>query len=135
MRSKHTLYLLYLTADRMQKIADEAGVSVDVIHLNGYPKDVSFQCSDRTDRSNEGNEKAAIALMDAMPELALRRTSGLIYLESVTNLGVSFQLYCGSGVCERVQVGERLVPAVAAQPERMEPVFEIVCTDPLVAVQ
>ena len=80
-------------------------------------------------QSNEANEEAAVLILDADPTLRLERSSGLIYLHGERD-GLTYELYFGSGVCERVQVGVRkvMVPDPAAPlVEVEEPIFETVC--------
>lgn len=129
------LYAKYLLADRLAKIAESVGVRIHHIKFdNGsksFERDVAIQCGLKDDFSPEGNEKAAELILEAMPGTHPRRDGGLVYVEGVTYLGLMFHFYVGQGVCERVQVGTRIVPAVPAQPEHEVPVFEVICSDPL----
>jgi len=131
------LYAKYLLVDRLNKVAEAAGVKIysTKIH-NGdrYAKDIAIQASAYDRREGEGDnsaERAAIRLLDAMPELALERSDGLIRLTGTASNGLTFSFYTGTGSCERVQVGTRTVPAEPAKPEREEPIFEVRCIDPL----
>lgn len=129
------LYAKYLLADRLNKIAESAGLRIYETTIGHGDSEhsyaVSVQLSLASDRSPEGNERAAVFLLLAMPELTLKRRDGLIYLHGTTDGGLTFRFYTGTGVCERIQVGTRIVPAQPAQPEREEPIFEVVCADAL----
>lgn len=133
------LYAKYILADRLNKIAETAGVAVHHVKVSNrdrFAGDVHLQVGMPLKFGAESNEDAAVRLLDAMPELSLRRRDGLIYLDGTTNTGLTFQFYAGQGVCERVQVGTRTIPAepervIPAQPEREEPIYEILCADPL----
>jgi hypothetical protein len=126
------LYAKYLLADHLNKLVDAASLRVDLCQLGNSDKyggwDVHIQVSNPKDREPKGSEDAAARLLDAMPSLALKRSSGLIYLTGTTYLGLKYRLYTGAGVCEMVQVGTRTVPAT---PEREEPIYERRCPDPL----
>jgi hypothetical protein len=127
------LYAKYLLADQLNKLVDAAGLVVDLCQLGnsdkyGFGWDVHIQVSNPKVGEPQGNEDAAARLLDAMPSLALKRSSGLIYLTGSTYLGLKYRLYTGAGVCELAQVGTRIVPAI---PEREEPIFERRCPDPL----
>lgn len=121
-------------AERLNKLADKAGVKVDSIKLDNrytlggaFWPDVHLKISDKESRSNEANERAAALILDNTAAVTIVRSEGLIYLRGESD-GLTYQFYAGSGVCERVQVGERVIPA---QPERVEPIFEVRCPDPL----
>ena len=127
------LYAKYLLADRLNKIAEKAGVHVDYATVrNGesgiYQFDIQLQCSMAGKYGAEANELAAVMLLDALPALNLVRSSGLIYLNGVAENGLTFSFYTGTGVCERVQVGTRHVEAMEAYDE---PVYKTICADPL----
>jgi hypothetical protein len=127
------LYAKYLLADRLNKLVDAAGLVVDMCQLGnsdkyGWTYDVHIQVGNPQHRESQGAEDAAARLLDAMPSLTLKRSSGLIYLTGTTYQGLTYRLYTGAGVCEMVQVGTRTVPAV---PEREEPIYERRCPDPL----
>ncbi|WP_120338097.1 hypothetical protein [Cryobacterium soli] len=134
------LYAKYLQADRMNKIAEAAGVRVDYARLdNGdsINSDVTLQCSILNvgfSAEGEANEEAAERLMLASPSLIMERKNGLIYLTGITSQGITYKFYTGGGVCERVQVGTRILPAEPAKPAREEPIFEVRCIDPLNAL-
>lgn len=138
------LYAKYLLADRLNKLCDRAGVEVDVLSIDdtaGY--NVHMQASlpwDGTDH-RERCELAAVKLLETCDavglEVNLKRSDGLIYILG-TERGLSFRLYTGTGVCERVQVGTRTVKRhdpdlLAAVPlvDVEEPIFETRCVDPL----
>lgn len=131
------LYAKYLLADRLNKLAGKAGVDVDFLELdNGgrYGYDVKLQVGAYDRREGESDnvaERGAIRLLDAMPELALERSSGLILLTGTAKTGLTYRFYTGSSPCEMVQVGTRIVPAQLATPERTEPIFEKRCIDDL----
>jgi hypothetical protein len=131
------LYAKYLLADRLNKIAKDAGVSVDSMRLDDgskYDPDVHLQCSAHDRRDGEGGndaERAAIRLLDTLPSLNLERSDGLIYLRGTTTTGLTYRFYTGAGSCELVQVGTRIVRAEEAKPEREEPVYEVRCIDDL----
>jgi len=131
---KHTLTELYPLATLLENAAGRAGVQVDIVSFGSYPKDVNLQVSLAADRSNEGNERAAVQLLDEMPTLQLIRTDGLIFLEGETNTGLTYRFYPGSGVCKKVQTGTRTVRqpdpeyiANAPLVDVEEPVFEVIC--------
>ena len=128
------LYAKYLLADRLNNVAEKAGVTVHYIRVDDAPStEVFLQVGHPKGWGNESNERAAIALLDTLPELQLERSDGLIYLSGMS-LGVTFKFYAGEGSCELVQVGTRTLPAEPAKPEREEPVFEKRCIDELAAV-
>ncbi|MCU1408504.1 MAG: hypothetical protein JWM23_584 [Microbacteriaceae bacterium] len=131
------LYAKYLLADRLNKIAEAAGVKIykTAIH-NGdkFNRDIQIQAHayDRHDGEGENAaERAAIRLLSVMPELSIERRDGLIDLVGTDRNGLTFSFYTGTGSCEKVQVGTRIVPAEPAKPEREEPIFEVRCIDPL----
>lgn len=140
------LYAKYLLADRLQKVAQDAGVRVDIVALHnrtasGIYKDVHLQCSLADRYGPQASEDAAVRLLDAAPDsllLSLDRSDGLIYLRGTTDAGLTFQFYTGTGVCEMVQTGTRTVrkpdpKALASVPlvDVEEPVFERRCPDPV----
>ena len=128
------LYAKYLLADRLNKVAEKAGVTVHYIRVYDAPStEVFLQVGHPEGWGNESNERAAIALLDAMSELQLERNDGLIYLTGVSN-GLKFKFYTGEGSCQLVQVGTRTLPAEPAKPEREEPIYEKRCIDELAAV-
>lgn len=124
------LYKRYLLVDRLNKIADKAGVSVHKAEIAAISTDVHFQVGMPGLHTPASNEEAAVRLLDAMPDLKIVRSDGLITLTGTTGT-LMFQFYCGRGVCDRVLVGTRTVPAT---PEHEEPVYEIRCSDPLAAM-
>lgn len=142
------LYAKYLLVDRLSKIAEAAGLTVDYIKIgdkNSYAADVHLQVSFpyryvSGEKYGQRAEDATVALLDAMPELRLERNDGLIHLKGETRQGFEFEFYTGNGTCELVQVGtrtvpaQRRIPAVKAQPAYEEPVFERRCPDPLNAL-
>jgi hypothetical protein len=133
------LYAKYLLADRLNKIAKDAGITVNAVEFHNGDQwgdaDLEINAYGVIKRfDGEGSNHAeivAIRLMDAMPELALERKSGLIFLNGKTKTGLTFRFYTGSGSCELVQVGTRTLPAEDAKPEREEPIFEKRCVDDL----
>jgi hypothetical protein len=129
------MYAKYLLADRLNGVAGGLGLAVEHIEVgNGYGSytfDVDIQCGIRRDYTPEASERAAVMLMEAMPELQLRRSSGLIYLSGTTSLGFTYRFYTGTGMCERVQVGTRTVKAQPAIEAYEEPIWEVMCPDPL----
>ena len=132
------LYAKYLLADRLNKVAEAAGVEVytTTFHNGGkYDEDVQVQIMSsgkrRDGESENVAERNAIRLLDAKPDLSLVRSSGLIHLTGMEPNGLSYSFYTGTGSCERVQVGTRTLPAEAAKPEREEPIYEVRCIDDL----
>ena len=129
------LHAKYLLADRLNKIARDAGVEVFTIDISDRDDySVHIQVSADYRRKGESKndaERAAIRLLDTAPELALVRKSGLIYLTGKTETGLAYRFYTGAGACELVQVGTRIIPAEDAKPEREEPIFEKRCIDDL----
>jgi len=131
------LYAKYLLADRLNKVADAAGVKIyhtKIYNGDKYNRDIEIQAGAYDRREGEGEnsaERAAIRLLDAMPELELVRNEGLIHLTGAARNGLRFSFYTGTGSCERVQVGTRTIPAEPAKPEREEPIYEVRCVDPL----
>ncbi|WP_104128035.1 hypothetical protein [Cryobacterium sp. Y57] len=134
------LYSKYLLADRLNKVAEAAGLKIyktAIYNGDKYNADIQIQLSAYDRRNGEvsnGAERAAIRLLDTMPELALERDDGLIHLTGIASNGLTFSFYTGSGSCELVQVGTRTLPAEDAKPEREEPIFEKRCIDELAAV-
>ena len=127
------LYAKYLLADRLNKIAEKAGVRVAHATIeNGRGSsnhfDIQFQCGMIGKYGPESNELAAVMLLDVLPALKLVRSNGLIYLNGVAENGLTFSFYTGTGVCERVQVGTRHVEAMEAYDE---PVYKTICADSL----
>lgn len=128
------LYAKYLLADRLNKVTEAAGVEIYITTIYNGDKcraDVQVQVSApswRDGESDNGAERAAIRLLDAMPSLELVRSSGLIFLMGAAENGLTYSFYTGTGSCERVQVGTRTVPA---SPEHEEPIFEVRCIDDL----
>lgn len=127
------LYAKYLLADRLNKIAEKAGIRVHHATVgNGegstYSFDIQFQCGMIGKYGAEANELTAVMLLDALPALKLVRSNGLIYVNGVAENGLTFSFYTGTGVCERVQVGTRHVEAMEAYDE---PVYKTICADVL----
>lgn len=130
-------HMIYLTVDRVRNAVIAAGGRFDSVSLrlqdetqDGPPRyfwaahiDAHIGTSDR-----ENNEAVAAALIHTLPNVRLEREAGKIDLSGVTATGITFHLWCGDSVCERVLTGYRTVPA---QPERQEPVYEVRCVDPL----
>jgi len=85
----------------------------------------------RYDDLPQAREEIADALLTAQPSLQLFREDGNIYLFAEAHgSNVCFEL--GQGVCEKVVVGYRDVPA---KPAHSEPIYEVRCIDPLAGLQ
>jgi hypothetical protein len=87
---------------------------------------------------DEDREEFANQWLIAHPETRVIREEGSIYLFGLDNLGLSWKVNVGQGTCERVQVGTRTVTKIdpdylvgAPMIQVDEPVFEIVCADPI----
>jgi len=135
------LYARYLVADHLSKLADTAGVTIDVLSIKdiGDSHDIHVQVSAHNRKEGEvenAADRAAERLLVADPTLTLIRSDGLVFLKGTSHGGIRFRFYSGSGACERVQVGTKIIPAepervIPAQPEREEPIFEVRCPDPI----
>ena len=80
------------------------------------------------DLTSDRREDLAAELLK-MEGAALARDHGRLFISGEMS-GLSYLISLGEGVCERVVVGQRLVPAVE---EHYEDVVEIRCPDPIVA--
>lgn len=142
----YSLYQAYLAAERLMKAAQKIDARIAGLELR--PGEAHYPTSNPTLFWNypvhawlypegpdtpERREEVAAAMLAALPEAHLHRENGRIYLHGTLGFaGTPFLLSAGEGVCERVQVGTRIVPA---QPEREEPIFEVRCgSDPLAAL-
>ena len=136
------LYAKYLLMDRIQKAAERAGTKVYKFDIReghdryrndeyvGYGADIDIMLDVFfTSHTPESREEMVSRFLDELP-LTMHREQGRISLAGVLN-GFKVEVTCGTGVCEKVQVGTRIVPAEPAKPEREEPIFEVRCVDPL----
>lgn len=154
-----TPYQLYLAADRMRKRLLEIGIPEgdhylslnlygvyageleqrewwSTTNLAGMPTTSDWRLS--TEEKQLDSEKRAADWLERWgADSRLLRHNGLIYIMGQWD-DISWKLSFGQGVCEKVQVGTRTVPAQPAQPARdayEEPIYEVICSDPLLALQ
>ena len=126
------LYAKYLLADRIQKAAEKCGTTIATFNIRdstgSYNQDLTVFLD--SFHRGEGEEREIIAdkMLTALPFLTLARSEGSIDLQGTTAQGLTVCIYAGDGVCERVQVGTRTVPASEA---REEPIYEVRCIDSL----
>lgn len=143
------LYRRYLLADRLAKImraiAEETGLDTRAHGFEfgkAYNPDKADWYWDYDVRLSllshhlepEGRELIVEQLLRRLPELNLVRADGEMRLHGVVN-GLLVRSYGGAGVCERVKVGTRVVPAKPATEEYVEDVYEVRCPDPITAMQ
>ena len=149
MSNAFSLYQVYLVADMIQKAITKSGgrhTSIDLDidcntpeeKLQGmgfWDANVCTHVREDTD-TPEGREELVAKLLEAIPRAQLKRKDGKMTIYGKAANGVSFYLWMGEGVCERVQVGTRTVmkpdPTIdVPMVEVEEPIFEVRCIDPI----
>ena len=89
----HNLYAKYLLADRLNKMAADAGLDVAFIEIDdrdgGFRRDVHLQITQRA------NPDTTRRLLDRMPDLDVRLSEQLLHLEGVSRNGLTFDFYLG----------------------------------------
>ena len=149
MSNAFSLYQVYLVADMIQKAIATNGAGHGSINLDmrtGTPEeelqfmafwDANVCTHVREDTGTpEGREELVAKLLEAIPRAQLKRKDGEMTIYGKAANGVSFHLWMGEGVCERVQVGTRTVmkpdPTIdVPMVEVEEPIFEVRCIDPI----
>ena len=149
MSNAFSLYQVYLVADMIQKAITKSGgrhTSIDLDMRTGSPEEkLQFMafwdanvCTHVHEDSAtpEGREELVAKLLEAIPRAQLKRKDGKMTIYGKATNGVSFYLWMGEGVCERVQVGTRTVmkpdPTIdVPMVEVEEPIFEVRCIDPI----
>lgn len=149
MSNAFSLYQVYLVADMIQKAITKSGgghTSIDLgIDCNTPEEklqgmgfwDANVCTHVREDTGTpEGREELVVRLLEAIPRARLKRKDGEMTIYGKAANGVSFYLWMGAGVCERVQVGTRTVmkpdPTIdVPMVEVEEPIFEVRCIDPI----
>ena len=149
MSNAFSLYQVYLVADMIQKAITKSGgrhTSIGLDMVIGTPEEklqgmqfwnanVCTHVREDTD-TPEGREELVVRLLEAIPRAQLKRKDGEMTIYGKATNGVSFYLWMGEGVCERVQVGTRTVmkpdPTIdVPMVEVEEPIFEVRCIDPI----
>ena len=149
MSNAFSLYQVYLVADMIQKAIATNGAghgSIDMDIRSNTPEEklqgmqfwnanVCTHVREDTD-TPEGREELVVRLLEAIPRARLKRKDGEMTIYGKAANGVSFYLWMGVGVCERVQVGTRTVmkpdPTIdVPMVEVEEPIFEVRCIDPI----
>lgn len=149
MSNAFSLYQVYLVADMIQKAIAKSGgrnTSIALDMRTGTPEeklqfmrfwDANVCTHVREDSATpEGREELVAKLLEAIPRAQLKRKDGEMTIYGKAANGVSFYLWMGEGVCERVQVGTRTVmkpdPTIdVPMVEVEEPIFEVRCIDPI----
>lgn len=149
MSNAFSLYQVYLVADVISKAINTNGASHTGISLQARPNtpedklesmyyfetNISIHVHADGD-TPEDREELAAKLLDAIPHARLKREGGEMTIYGKATNGVSFYLWMGQGVCERVQVGTRTVmkpdPTVEVPMVQVEePIYEVRCLDPI----
>lgn len=140
-------YAKFLLADRIQKAALRAGTTVvSLTFRNGFGEvrahsthDVAVMLDTIYSRHDgDSREEVVDRFLTELPFLSIQRTNGEIYLYGMDHNGLRVGASCGTGACERVQVGTKTVKqpdpeALALVPmvDVEVPIFEVRCVDPL----
>ena len=144
-------YSVWLVAQRLKELILAAGGSVSAIEMrfghqsgtlsNGEPfftaSNLGIHISRGSD-SPERREEIVAALLATIPGAQLKRKDGQMTVWGAWSTGVTYYLWGGEGVCERVQTGTRKVlrpDPEAPLIEVEEPVFETRCVDPLAEME
>lgn len=143
------LYQRYLLATRFLQAAEQADLGftvefrgydvgdakhwrdLELTPYSGYLYDLKPNLGQYTLEA-EQREALAEYLLDRFPELNISRRAGEIRMLGLMR-GLRVEISLGTGVCEQVKVGERVIPARPAEPERVEDIYEYRCIDPIAA--
>jgi hypothetical protein len=126
----------YEDAAEMLRIIDAAGIQPGAVQFIPYSNAVEI---DTWYGHGRGTERAAA---DAVVELLfgiefeyqmVKEIGFANFKGTWRSLKVKVTASDSAGYCTRVQVGERIEPAQEAQPERVVPVYEWTCNDPILA--
>lgn len=149
MSNAFSLYQVYLVADMIQKAITKSGgrhtgIDLDIDCNTPEEKLQGMEFWDANvctrvhedSATPEGREELVAKLLEAIPRAQLKRKDGEMTIYGKATNGVSFYLWMGAGVCERVQVGTRTVmkpdPTIdVPMIEVEEPIFEVRCIDPI----
>lgn len=143
-----SLYQKYLVADQIVKRMESVGACPGAVYfVNGMVRvDLEFTFDPGGRYSPpEDRERIVEAFLAEYPDSTLTREkdySGIpeMVVRGESSSGFAWQIDFRDGVCEKVQVGTKMVErydedVLAAVPKRLveEPVYEYLCADPIVA--